>query len=220
MLEHIKGIKWVGGLSLEDADVLAMMGKRAQSILEFGVGGSTLIFSQVLVPQNGKLVSIDTVAPWIEEVKKRMALIENHVPVEYCLVDEIPLLEASGCKFDLIFIDGLWKRRLDVALKTWSMLSPGGKMMFHDTRKQQDVLMVQDLLCQRITDVEMVQYNLPASNGADSCVTIITKRDVPFVMHRHQYIDQQSVEENRDLWTFGRMEDYKIDRGLYQYKGS
>ncbi len=218
MLSHISNIKWVGGLSLEDADVLAKFGRGSNSILEFGVGGSTMIFAQTLI-NNGRVISLDTSTIWITEVKKRMSLIGKHAPVEFHLIEDIPLLKASGCKFNLIFIDGRWIQRLEIALSTWEMLSPSGIMLFHDTRKQQDLLMVQDFLVQKITELDCVQYNVPESNGKDSCITIITKRSTPFQMHRYQYIDQQSEEEHRDIWTFGRMEDYTAEMGLYQYKG-
>ena len=216
MLEHILKLKWVGALSLEDADVLAKFGKESTSILEFGVGGSTMIFAQTLI-NKGSVISLDTSTLWITEVKKRMSLIGKHAPVEFHLIEDIPLLKASGCNFDLIFIDGRGVQRLEIALSTWEMLTPNGVMLFHDTRKQQDVLMVQDFIVQKITDIECVQYNIPASNGKDSCITVITKRQLPFQMHRYQYIDQQSEEEYRELWTFGRMEDYSLELGLYEY---
>lgn len=218
-LKYIRDLQWVGGLSLEDADVLALLGSQSASILEFGVGGSTMIFSQVLSSSQGKLVSLDTSKQWIDEVKKRLSLLSSTCSIEFLSTEEIPLLDVSGCKFDLVFIDGLSKRRLEIALKVWPLVKPKGILCFHDTRRQQDVLQMQDMIAQKIAEIDSVRYNISASNGIDSNISVIYKREASFTMFRHRYIDLQSEEESREMWTFGRLEDYSIEKGLYQYKG-
>lgn len=210
-LKNILGLRWVGGLWLEDADILAGVGRESKNILEFGVGGSTMVFSQTA----GRVVTIDTSLKWINVVKERMALLDSHSPVEYYIDTDWPLIQASNEQYDAAFIDGLSKRRLEFALKFWPLIKPGGCLMFHDTKKQQDLLVVQDFICNNFTTIETVGYNIAASNGESSNITKITKRIEPVAIHRHRYLDM----DDRPLWVWGRIEDYDISNGLYEYKG-
>jgi hypothetical protein len=59
--------KFVGDLSLQDAELLERYVTRAKAVLEFGVGGSTQIIAQS-IPEGAKFASIDTDPSWIDGV--------------------------------------------------------------------------------------------------------------------------------------------------------
>ena len=61
-----------GDLSQADAAVLSML-CRNKSVVEYGVGASTLILSQVA----SKVVSYDTETSWILKVNEKLENIEN-----------------------------------------------------------------------------------------------------------------------------------------------
>lgn len=67
-LKYLPGLRWVGSLSIQDADLLAYHGYNSDSVLEFGVGGSTLIFGQT----SRRVVSVDTsgdYSSWMQDEK-------------------------------------------------------------------------------------------------------------------------------------------------------
>ena len=67
--------------------------------------------------------------------------------------------------------------------------------------------------------IEKVEFAVRASNGKLSNMSVITKRKEPITTSRFNYINLQSEEEHREMWTYGRMEDYNLSNGLYEYTG-
>lgn len=201
MLKYLGKIKFIGDLSLEDADVLAQYGKQSINILEFGTGGSTQIFAQCLP---SKLISLDTVETggdtWINVTKSRILSLENKtVPEFFDLFDflkNIPELD-----YDLIFVDGIWWQRKPFADATWSFLKVGGVMMFHDTRRKIDSDNAIDFAKEHFEEIKSIETNAAASNGKTSNITVIHKKI------KESYVNWQDVE-NKPKWSYGDP-DYK-----------
>jgi predicted O-methyltransferase YrrM len=157
-------IEFVGDLSIEDSNVLMQLGKDSDLILEFGVGGSTQIFAQC---KPRVLLSVETDSAWAYAVADRIA---THLPQA-----TQPVVIGYGDrfyqKFDLIFVDGIDDKRLDFALNTWDSLNHGGKMLFHDTRRQKDLLNALKVAERFREEVESVAFNFLNSN-----ITVLHKR--------------------------------------------
>ena len=215
-LEHIKNLKWVGGLSLEDADILAMYGRKCPSVLEYGSGGSTLIFAQT----SKNVISIEGDQRWIDAVQRRLDMIgEATCPVEFVHYEGRKLVADSNEKVDLVFIDGVFGKRLQVALECWPLVKPGGYLMFHDTNRLTDSQLLHDFCINNYTSIDYVQYNLVASNGECSQISAVKKRPRPTILLKNNWSNFQSKNMERELWTFGRFEDYDELQGLYVYRG-
>lgn len=178
----LKNIKFVGDLSLQDANILSEISENAD-VLEFGSGGSTQIFAQ----RANTVVSVETENLWIEKTKKNLHLLGAHAPTKF-----VPhnLFKLIG-KYDVIFVDGVLNKRLAFATVTWALLKTGGKMVFHDTRhfdNFKEVAWIIQLYFKEVSRVD-VNYN-------DSNLTIIQKRK-PL-----EYINWNN-EENKPKWAYG-----------------
>lgn len=189
-LKNLADIKFIGDLSLEDADILAKYGKQSKNILEFGVGGSTHIFCQC---NADKIISLETDLSWIDITTQRL----DQINVNKSLYSILEYNELSNINdtFDLIFVDGVDGLRLDFAVKTWSMLKIGGVMIFHDTRRLKDFLNVTNLLKQIFLEVSKVDINTNNSN-----MTIIHKQAL------QEYVNWNRVE-NKKAYTYGAFAD-------------
>ncbi len=211
MLNYIKNIKWVGALSLEDADILAYKALSAASVLEFGSGGSTLIFSQASV-SNSKIISVETEDFWINEVNTRLSLVDaKNSPSIVSYKD----FNFNGA-FDIIFIDGKSNLREEFALNSWELLKPNGEMLFHDTKRSPYLDMMLSVVKVNILEISEVQLNIPASNGIHSNISVVKKSNKISPAN-----NLQSIEQIREQWTFGGVikDNYSIDKGLFEYKG-
>lgn len=177
-------IKFIGDLSAQDASVLQTHGKASKNILEFGAGGSTQIFSQCC-PET--LVSVETCSSWIEVTNRRIEeLTAPHTSPIWAAYGEYPIK-----KYDLIFVDGIDEKRLDFALSTWRLLSIGGVMLFHDTRRERDARNAFSMVSSNFNEVRLVTVNENNSN-----ITVIHKGEqLPYVNW------QQS--ENLPIWRYG-----------------
>lgn len=192
MLEYLKGIKWVGNLSLEDADVLAMLSKD-KDVFEHGCGGSTLIFSQT-----AKSVSVFELDPgWRAITDDRLKKLGRSDKVHW-----IWLKDLNPNSVDLIFIDGFAKshERLKVANEVWSSLRIGGKLVFHDTRRSAYFDEAATFLSTHFWHISTVDVNAPASNGKPSNLTVLTKK--PALI----YEDWELVE-GKPKWSYGSLEE-------------
>lgn len=178
--ENLEGKKWVGDLSLPDADVLVSLGSKAKRILEFGVGGSTHLLSQC---KPDILICLDTSGEWLEITKVKLAKIENKTQptlVHYELLDEV--LAFNKEPFQLIFVDGVDDLRIDFANRTWDHLAVGGVMVFHDTRRPQDMVNALNTTMKFYTEVETVFLNANDSLGNASNMTVLLKKaNEPYV---------------------------------------
>lgn len=176
-------IKFLGDLSIQDAKILVEYGSKSKKILEFGVGGSTQIFSQC---KPELLVSVETSQYWIDITKTRLSKLTDIVSPVFVNYDEHP-----KDKYDLIFVDGVDDLRKEFAINTWELLNVNGVMIFHDTRRFADfsnATWVAQLHWNEITKID-VNFN-------DSNMTIIHKKE-------HQpYVNWQEAE-NKPAWAYG-----------------
>lgn len=171
-------MKFIGDLSLEDADILSTYGKRSKRILEFGCGGSTQIFSQC---HPDRLVSIETNPLWIEATARRVKKLLGTEP-EFRPYDFIPMTE----EFDLIFVDGVDSLRRDFAMGTWKLLTVGGVMIFHDTRRFQDFQNAAWVAQSYFNEILTINVNSRARNNKSSNMTVIIKKEIePYVNWNH-----------------------------------
>ena len=195
MLEYLKNKKFIGDLSLEDADVLAKVSLKAQNILEFGVGGSTQLFMQ---SGTKYLVSVDTHPEWIDVTKERLKQISSNTNITFLNYnDAIP-----NISYNVIFVDGFdhcnENLRLNFAIRTWSLLSNNGIMLFHDTRVKHHAANVLDLIKEFHDEVDHADFNIKASNGVSSNISIVYKKI------KEPYVNW-NYNENKPDWAYGRM---------------
>lgn len=215
MLEHIKGLKWVGDLSLQDADLLAMYGKQSDNVLEFGIGGSTLILSQAC----NSVVSVETESKWVELVEKRL----EQVPgghVEFLLFNEYKqFVEQNKLEFDMIFVDCHTSRRLEAVLGSWKYLKEGGRLLIHDTRKSflnnlndnhPYVVLFPRLFENLYSEIRQIDFCASASDDNRSNITVITKGKMP------KYVSWQDVED-KPKWSYGS--DMSVIDQMWKYEG-
>jgi predicted O-methyltransferase YrrM len=175
---------FIGDLSLRDAEILCSRGRAAKKILEFGVGGSTHIFSQCC-PE--VLVCVDTVPKWIDVTARRLAELQRpHTAPEFFLYNDV----RPG-KYDLVFVDGIDVLRQAFALVAWDWLEPTGVMLFHDTRRAQDAANVAAVCSRYFAEIRTVHWNLNHSN-----VTVIEKQ--PPLRY-----ENWNIVEGKPLWQYG-----------------
>jgi precorrin-6B methylase 2 len=178
----LKDIRFVGDLSLQDANILSEISKNAD-VLEFGSGGSTQIFAQCA----NTIVSVETEHLWIDKTKKNLNLLGAHAQTKFVSYD---LFKPTG-KYDVIFVDGVLGKRLAFATDTWSLLKTSGKMVFHDTRHFENFKEVAWIMQLYFKEVSRVEINYKDSN-----LTIVQKRE-PL-----EYINWNN-EENKPKWAYG-----------------
>jgi len=191
-LTYLDDFQFVGDLSLQDADILAKYAKQSKSILEFGVGGSTQIFAQSLPDY---ILSLETNPDWVKLTQEKLDMIENKADVVFCNEETIGQ-HMQDKMFDLIFVDGVGELRLEFAMQTWEFLSPGGVMIFHDTRRGGDFINLANVAAKFYTEVQRIDVNEAASNGITSNTSIIHKKI------KEEYVNW-NYEENKPLWAYG-----------------
>lgn len=208
MLKYLGKIKFIGDLSLEDADILAKYAKQSFRVLEFGVGGSTQILSQCLPTQ---LVSVDNSEFWINITKERVQSLieETHNPVinkpEFYFWDSNKDLNTelhsilsryNSAFFDTIFVDGFWHYRKPFGLASWDLLKPNGVMIFHDTKRNFDFEIAVDLAKEKFTEIKLIETNAEASNGKSSNMTVLHKKI------SEPYVNWHNTE-GKPEWAYG-----------------
>lgn len=187
-LQNLGDYKFIGDLSLQDADVLACFGKQAKRILEFGVGGSTQIFAQC---KPALLYCVETDPEWIGLTRKRLDLLSDKTNPVFFMYNN--LLEITkDQKYDLVFVDGVDNLRRDFAIKTWDALAVGGVMVFHDTRRPQDFQNVAWVAQLFFNEISRIYVNAVASNSVSSNVSVIVKK-------QHEPYVNWNYEENKQL---------------------
>lgn len=189
MLEHINGLKWIGDLSLEDADVLAQYGRQSQEVLEFGCGGSTQILSQC----SKNIISVDTDPNWIAATERRLLQISRYNSVQF-----LPYTTEFTQQFDLILVDGVDHLRRQFAIDTWRYLNVGGVMLFHDTRRFQDFQNAAWVAQLYYNEISTIDVNARASNDKSSNITIIHKK-------AHEPYVNWNYTEGKPLWAYGTL---------------
>lgn len=198
MLKNLQNIKFIGDLSLEDADLLAGYAQTANSILEFGSGGSTQIFAQF---EASTVISVETDINWIQLTQTRLKQINKEVKfVSYTThFDQL---------FDLIFVDGVDYLRRDFAIETWKYLKDSGVMIFHDTRRFQDFQNAAWVAQLYFNEIKRIDVNAAASNGCSSNITVLHKK-------AHEPYVNWNLTESKPQWAYGTLNE---DSPLWQYK--
>ena len=191
-MEYLKDIKFIGDLSLEDADLFVYYGRQAPAILEFGVGGSTQIFAQCMPKL---FISVDTSPEWMLTTQSRLNQIEIKTQPEFYIYEDFFKLDPKPM-FDLILVDGVDHLRREFAIAAWPLLNPTGRMIFHDTRRFQDFQNAAVTAHLFHNEISLIQVNEPASNGESSNLTVIYKKPLePYV--------NWNYTENKPAWAYG-----------------
>lgn len=195
MLSTLGKIKFIGDLSLEDADVLAGHAQNSHAILEFGVGGSTQVMAQCGADH---MRCVDTDKTWIEITAKRLTQIENATPVMFS-----SYTTNFAEQYDLILVDGVDHLRREFAINTWQYLKAGGVMLFHDTRRFQDFQNAAWVAQLYFNEISSIDVNARASNGQSSNITVLHKKTLePYVNWNHT--------ENKPAWAYGSVMDENL----------
>lgn len=185
--------KYIGDISREDAALLERYATRARSVLEFGVGASTQVIAQAIPPQ-AAFVSLDTKQEWIEKTRgclKRLGVEGRCRMMAYADLSWVP----GKPSFDLIFNDGSDSLRREFAMRSFPVLVPGGVMLFHDTRRTEDVRNVMAVVESFHEEVERVLLN-ERVGGVSSNITVVLKK------HREPYVNWNAIER-RQSWAVG-----------------
>jgi predicted O-methyltransferase YrrM len=184
-------MKYVGDVSRQDATLLERYARGARSVLEFGAGGSTQIIAQAL-PKGASFLSLDTDPRWIATTRENL----RHLGVENrCQLRRYEEWAPDTAQFDLIFDDGVGNLRRDFALRSFPLLTIGGALLFHDTRRQQDIRNVLALIEIFFEEIEHVHLNERA-DGLSSNITVVRKKS------REPYVNW-NVAEGRPPWAYG-----------------
>lgn len=190
------GVKYVGDLSKADASLLAYYGWKSESILEFGAGASTQIFAQC---NPKRFVSVETDDSWIDRTRQNLETLGIADRVTFNNYENVP----NGT-YDLIFVDGVWEKRQNFALQTWTMLSDDGVMIFHDTRRWYDAANVGVILKTYHEQIAQILVNHAVDDeiGPSNC-TVIRKR--PTLVY-----EDWNQAEGKEPWMYGHAEPLDV----------
>jgi len=180
---------YIGDLSKKDSKIIQYYAKKAKNVLEFGVGGSSQIFAQCC-DFNSKIVCVDTCKEWIESTQLVLSEIEKDRPIaKIKFVQYDSFLNDKKENYDVIFNDGLGRKRLEFALQTWSNLkSDGGVLIFHDTRREKDCKCMCEIITKFYNEIDLIEMNKDDSN-----ISIITKKPL-------QEYEDWNVTEKKEDW--------------------
>jgi spermidine synthase len=185
-------VKWIGDLSLQDAEILTQFGLHTQRILEFGSGGSTQIFAQC---KPDEIISIETDPAWITLTQQRLDQISDKTDVKFISYDLYPGF-VNGKTFDLILVDGIDYLRRDFAINSWKLLEVDGFMIFHDTKRFQDFQNASWVAQLYHNEIKQIDVNARCCNGKSSNMTILHKKS-------HEPYENWNYTENKPLWAYG-----------------
>lgn len=180
-------IKFIGDLSIQDAKVLVKLGSQAKHILEFGAGGSTQIFAQC---KPKTLISVETDLHWVQLTEKRIKKLSDITEPLFINYGRHPQQP-----FDLIFVDGVDNLRKEFAIDTWNLLTVGGVMVFHDTRRFIDFANAAWIAQLHFNEISKIEVNVDDSN-----MTVIYKK-------QYQPYENWNYTEGKPLWAYGGVPD-------------
>lgn len=183
-------MKFIGDLSCQDALLLERYARKADSILEFGVGGSTQIIAQSLGTK-AVFTSIDTDPAWIVRTQDALQKLDVAARCNFTLYEN---WQPVG-QYDLVFDDGADELRASFATQAFQSLSIGGVILFHDTRRYRDVRNVLNLIDRFFEEIDEVRFN-EAVDGVSSNITVVRKKK------REPYVDW-NIAEGRPAWAYG-----------------
>lgn len=183
-------MKYIGDLSAKDAEILAMAASNADSVLEFGCGGSTQVLAQAMKP-GSHLVSLDTSEEWIRRTHMNLAALSDDIYTAYELCAYDGWQDQHRDQFDLIFVDGVDDERGVFSKAAFQHLKTGGAMLFHDTRRPKDLANVLELVFSNGNEVADVMLNIGGSN-----ITVVVKK-------AHEPYENWNIVEGREDWMTG-----------------
>ena len=183
--------KFVGDLSRQDAEIIERYASHATSVLEFGVGGSTQIIAQA-IPADSKFLSLDTNQEWIETTRTNLRRLDVEGRVR---IGRYENWRSRKNRYDLIFNDGSKRLRREFALRSFPLLVQGGVMLFHDTRRADDVKNVTALVENFFEEIESVNLN-ERVEGKASNITVVKKKV------KEPYSNWNKVE-GKPRWAMG-----------------
>lgn len=189
-LMHLANRKFIGDLSLQDADIICYLADNYGRVLEFGVGGSTQLFAQG--HGIGRLVCVETDPAWTALTKERLGMLDINVQPKFHSYEDLSLILPNE-KFDVIFVDGVDHLRLEFACKAWDSLLPGGIMLFHDTRRAQDFKNVAWVAQLHFDEIEAIEINRPGSDHKPSNMTLIYKNNAPVKYENWNYTEDKPL---------------------------
>lgn len=153
----------VGNIDREDVEALAKLAKQSSRILEFGTGGSTQCFRQ-WAPLNAWIWSVDTDPKWQERTKENLHKLQADEDVTFLAYDGWREHFHDHAWFDLVFVDGLFERRMEFARRAWPLVQPGGMLCFHDCKWGEVAAMAYQLAAENFLEVISVQPRIYGSN--------------------------------------------------------
>lgn len=184
--------KFIGDLSAQDAKLIQTYAKRASAVLEFGVGGSTQIIAQSIVPGT-RFLSLDTDPAWIAMTEESLQKLLVRPRVSMLRYEQWN--PSPDEQFDLIFNDGSPDLRLEFALRCFAHLRIGGFLLFHDTRGLHHVKNVTRVIEEFHESIGRVIFN-ETVDGVASNITVVEKKV------KEPYVNWNEVE-GRPPWAFG-----------------
>jgi hypothetical protein len=153
-------MKYLGLISKFDAAVLEKYGKWAGKTLEFGMGGSTMIFAQC----GTQLYSLETDPYWIDRTRSNLVDLGADFSKIRLMGYNPGLPGCDGQLFDLVFVDGTAEDRFPFALAAFQRLKLGGWILFHDTRCKEDLRNMLDMMLVYQNEIGEVKMNMDHSN--------------------------------------------------------
>jgi len=181
---------YIGDLSKEDAQYLAHYASISNAILEFGMGGSTLVMAQTKKPE-AIFHTVEHFQKWIDRTYFNLRALGIHWDVgQYVIKYEDFVKNPVTQKYDFIFVDG-HDKRAHFASKVWPNLIVGGVMLFHDGRRDTDANFVCHFVRTHFREIDFVEFN-----PKNSHMIIIKKK-------AYQADRDWNVEENREKWQRG-----------------
>ena len=190
-------MKFIGDLSKQDVSVLKRCAK-GKKVLEFGCGGSTQIFSQIA----GSVLSLETHKGWIKVTKEIIAELGGE-SYEIRFLNHVMDFKLTE-KYDVIFVDGEWGKRLEFAIKAWPYLKEDGVMLFHDTRRDKDKNIVSKFFISKIKENLSLTFNYRNSN-----ISVI-KKGVERKVNENNYdlpYENWNEVEGKEKWMYNGMEE-------------
>lgn len=181
-------MKYIGDLSRADASLLEHYASEAKRVLEFGVGGSTQIIAQSM-RDGAEFFSLDTDPAWIALTQRTLKRLGVEQRVQMTAYDEWDPARLDN--LDLIFDDGADLLRKDFAFRSFPALKVGGVMLWHDTRRSQDIQNVLDFIAHHFNQISSISLNESGSN-----ITVVRKKTA------EPYVDWNLVEQ-RPSWAIG-----------------
>lgn len=198
-------VKIYGDMSRADVVVLSEIARTSRRILEFGVGASSYIIHQN-APEDAYILHIDTDAKWRElTINNLDALVpkEEYAPTanydffllqydpesyaacgedisKYSFLKNCPMLAGQ---WDLIIVDGFTPLRETFMREVWPMLSVGGLMIMHDSRREWTASFVANILRDKFLEIDRIDCHPMDSN------LFVIKRGV-----KKEYFDWNKTE--------------------------